>query len=224
MAIGKTAACLTMVAAMWGAEVKFPARHDHLRKGCDGTVTVTDDGISFAGKKKHVWSWKYQDIQQLEMAPRRLRVLTYSDNRWKLGADREYEFRGEVPRELYQLWSAKLDQRFVAELADTSISGWSIPVKHLQRVRGSEGVLRFGPDRVVYETAAKQDSRTWRYQDLAGISSSGPFQLTITSFERARSHYGDRKGFNFQLKAALDEARYNQLWLDIETKNGRIQR
>jgi hypothetical protein len=224
MAIGKTAACLTIAAAVWGAEVKFPARHDHLRKGCDGTVTVTDEGISFAGPKKHFWSWKYQDIQQLEMAPGRIKVLTYADNRWKLGADREYEFRGEVPRELYKLWSARLDQRFVAELADASSAGWSIPVKHLQRVRGAEGVLRFAPDRIVYETAARNGSRTWRYQDIAGISSSGPFQLTVTSFERAKSHYGDRKGFNFQLKAALDEARYNQLWLDIEKKNGRIQR
>jgi hypothetical protein len=224
MAIGKTAACLIWTAALWAADVRFDVRHEHLRKGCAGAIVVNDDGVTFTGAKKHVWRWKYADIQQLVLAPGRITVLTYRDNRWKLGADREYEFKGEVPRELYALWSAKLDQRFVAGIADSSPGGWTLPVKHLGRVRGSEGVLRFAADRVVYETAAKRDSRTWRYQDIAAISSSGPFQLTITSYERAKSHYGDRKGFNFQLKAALEEARYNQLWLDIETKNGRIQR
>ena len=224
MAIGKTTACLRCAAAMWAAEVKFEVRHEHLRKGCMGTLMLTDEGVSFSGPKKHVWSWKYADIQQLTLAPRRIEVLTYKENRWKLGADREYEFRGEVPRELYGFLRAKLDQRFVAEVADVGSGGWSLPVKRLGRVRGTEGVLRFGPESVVYETPAKDGSRSWRYQDIAGISSSSPFQLTITSFERAKSHYGDRKGFNFQLKAALDEARYNQLWLDIETKNGRIKR
>ena len=224
MAIGKTAAGLILAAALWGADVRFDTRHEHLRKGCAGSVVVTEDGIAFAGPKKHVWKWKYEDIQELKYAPGRIIVLTYRDNKWKLGADREYEFRGEVPRELYAIWSAKLDQRFVAEVAENPAGGWSLPAKHLARVRGTEGVLRFGADRIVYETAAKEDSRTWRYQDIAGVSSSGPFQLTITSFERAKSHYGDRKGFNFQLKAALHEAKYNQLWLDIQIKNGRIQR
>ena len=47
-------------------------------------------------------------------------------------------------------------------------------------------------------------SRTWRYQDIENISSSGPFQLTITTFERAKTHYGDLKGFNFELKRPLE--------------------
>jgi hypothetical protein len=92
----------------------------------------------------------------------------------------------------------------------------------LGTIRGSQGTLLFGPDAAVYSTDAKGESRTWRYTDIASISSSGPFQLTITSWERARSHYGDRKAFNFQLKEALNEARYNQLWLEIERKNGRV--
>jgi hypothetical protein len=33
-------------------------------------------------------------------------------------------------------------------------------------------------------------------------------------------HYGDRKGFNFQLKQPLDEARYNDLWLRLERSKG----
>ena len=77
---------------------------------------------------------------------------------------------------------------------------------------GSGGILDSG-----------EASRAERYSDIAGISSSGPFQLTVTTFEQARSHYGDRKEFNFQLKQPIPETRYNQLWMDIERKSGRIQ-
>jgi hypothetical protein len=109
--------------------------------------------------------------------------------------------------------------------------GWSLPVKHLGginlklklRTTSTEGTLAFGPDKITYSTAARDDSRTWRYSDIDSISSSGPFQLTITTFEQAKSHYLDRKGFNFQLKQSITEARYNELWLQIERKNGRIQ-
>ena len=47
-----------------------------------------------------------------------------------------------------------------------------------------------------------------------------PFQLTITTFERAKTHYGDLKGFNFQLKRPLDEGRYNELWLSLNRSKG----
>ena len=116
-----------------------------------------------------------------------------------------------------------MDQRFVAALPEPGTEAFSVPVKHLKRISGSEGTLAFGEDYIAYFTNSEGDSRTWRFSDIDSISSSGPFQLTITTFERARSHYGDRKGFNFELKQALTETRYNQLWLQIERKNGKIQ-
>lgn len=214
---------MMLAAALWGAETEIQVRHEHLRKSCAGTLRVTDEGLAFKGAKQHSWTWKFRDIQQLTYAPDRITVVSYQDNKRKLGADRSYTFTGEFPRALYTAWSAKLDQRFVAAVADTPADGVTLAVKHLGRIQGSEGELKFGADRIVYATEAHNDSRTWRYQDIENISSSGPFQLTLTTFERARSHYGDRKGFNFQLKQALNEAQYNQLWLDIQKKNGRIQ-
>ena len=61
---------------------------------------------------------------------------------------------------------------------------------------------------------APRGARTWRYKDIQFISSAGPFQLSITTLE---------KQFDFQLKQGITESNYNQLWLDIERKNGRIQ-
>ena len=223
MALGKTAAGIILAGWTAAFAVQFQVRHEHLRKGCEGIMTVDENGIRFSGAKKHSWTWTYPNIQELRLEPRKIHILTYADNRLRLGADREYEFTGNLPvTDLYQLWSKRMDQRFVAELSRPAPADFSIPVKHLKRIRGSEGTLVFSADSVVYAAAA-DDSRTWRYSDIDSISSSGPFQLTITTFERARSHYGDRKGFNFELKEPITEARYNQIWLQIERENGRIQ-
>ena len=82
---------------------------------------------------------------------------------------------------------------------------------------------KFGRDRIVFASGRPDDSRTWRISDLENISSSGPFELTIVTFERARLDYGGRKQFNFRLKEALSEDKYNELWLEINRRNRRIQ-
>ncbi len=74
-----------------------------------------------AGKKAdHSRTWKYSDLQQLELAPDHIRVRTYEDIGWQAGKDREYLFDrigdGSAAK-LYPLLAAKLDQRFVAECA-----------------------------------------------------------------------------------------------------------
>jgi hypothetical protein len=205
------------------AAADYPVRHEHARQGCIGTLTIDARGVAYreqARKKKHKhpheWIWNFQDIQQLELSPKRLRVLSYRDNKWKLGADREYTFDALGAADFasaYALLKDRLDQRFVAELADAGVQPvWQIPVKHPGRISGSEGLLIFGESRIVYQTSSRNEARTWRYQDIDNISSSGPFGLTLTTFERARFHYGDRKDFNFQLKAPLDERKYNDLW------------
>lgn len=230
-------ALLAAPAAFSQQQFKYEVWHGHSRPphikkaGDPGTLVITDSGVSFTetyAKKKpkhpHAWEWTYEDIQQLEVGQRSLRVLTYKDSKWKLGADKEYRFdlRGEGSfAGAYQFLKARLDQRFVAALPDPSIKPlWEIPAKHLLRFGGSQGVLAFGEDGVVYRTDKKGDSRTWRYADIENVSSSGPFQLTLTTYERARAHYGNLKGFNFQLKERLQEAHYNDLWQRVNQANG----
>jgi hypothetical protein len=210
MAFRKIASCLILAAAAHAAQ--FPAAY----KKHPGVLTVDETGVSYAGEKAQRWTWKYQDIQRLTLAPDRVDVLTYQDNRYRLGADRAYEFTGRIPAlELYAMLKERLDQRFVAALAETTFPArFSVPAKHLLPITGSEGALLFGADAIAWSTPAKDDSRTWRYRDIANIGSSGPFDLTITTLE---------KTFHFQLKEPLAEARYNDLWMEIEKKNGKIQ-
>jgi hypothetical protein len=209
------------------------SRPPHLqRAGNLGALTISASGVSFVetykdGKKPkhaHIWHWDYQDIQQLKLSPKALIVLTYQDNKWKLGADREYEFdllSGRTFEDAYPMLKGLLDQRFVAAIPTRPAEVlWEIPVKHLLRFGGDEGVLRIGKAELVYSSDQKGASRTWRYEDIDNISSSGLFQLTITTFERAKTQYGSMKGFNFQLKQRLDEVRYNDLWLRLNQSKG----
>jgi len=226
MAIYKAAGGLILAGWIAVNAAQFPMRHEHRRKGCTGVMTVDDTGVGFAGPKGHSWKWNYADIQQLQLEPERIRILSYEGSKWRLGVDREFDFAGTPPYEmLAQIWKDVMDQRFVAALPpQAEVEGvYSIPVKHLKRISGSDGTLAFSDSSIAYAASAPGESRTWRYSDIDSISSSGPYQLTITTFERARTHYGDRKGFNFQLKQPITEARYNEIWLQIERKSGRIQ-
>jgi hypothetical protein len=196
-------------AAALPAEIRFEARY----KKHPGTMTVDEQAIAFQGVKDS-WRWSYPDIDELKLGEHSVRVT----------AGRTYEFRGDVPAAVYALWKDRRDQRFVAELADHGVQpDWRIGVKHHIGRSSADGVLEFGRDRIVFASARPDDSRTWRISDIENISSSGPFELTIVTFERARLDYGDRKQFTFQLKEALSEDRYNELWLKINRQNRRIQ-
>lgn len=209
-------------------ELRFEVRHDHLWKHGAGTLVITERGVSFqeATKKKvkHAFELSYQDIQELKLSVDNLTLVTYKDRKWLLGIDKEYEFilaPGQSFSSAYALLKDRLDQRFVAAVADDEIQPlWEIPVKRLGRVSGSEGILQVGPDRIVYKTTTKRHSRTWRYGDIENISTSGPFQLSLATYERAKAHYGNLKGFNFQLKQALDEKQFNLLWRRLNQTKG----
>ena len=197
-----------------------------------GRLTISSTGVSYqeitvngeAPKHPHAFRWNYQDIQELQMAPRSLTITTYKDIKWKLGADRSFRFDllgNQTFVSAYQYLKGRLDQRFVAEIPDhISTALWGAPVKRLLRFSGEDGVLQVGPNEIVYSPAQKGESRTWRYEDIDNISSSGPFQLTIVTYERSRSDYGSRKQFNFQLKRRLEETQYNDLWLRLNASHG----
>lgn len=219
------AACLGLIlsAAAFGAEFKYQVRHDHMFRDRLAALVIDDSGVSYKDGK-HEGRWAYADIRQLWLAPGKVTVVTYRDRKWRLGIDAEYEFKlapNQDLRPAYDFLKDKLDRRFVAAIADeTAAILWEIPVKLTGALRGSEGVLKVGPDRIVYETSRKHHSRAWRYQDIDNVSSSDDYELTLVTYERAKLHYGSRKAFVFQLKEPLDEARYNLLWRGIQRNKG----
>ena len=213
----KTCACVIFLAAAACAQ-SYPVRHKHLRNGVTGTLRVDENAITFTepGKQaKHSRVWKYDDIQELLLGAGTLRIVTYEDNRREFGRDRVFDFDhlpASVVAAWYPVYRRRLDARFVAALADPAVQPeWQLPAKLARGTGGSQGMLLVARDLVVYKTAVSSESRSWRIADLENISSSGPFDLTITTHER---------GFRFQLKHALEEGRYQELWLRINETHG----
>jgi hypothetical protein len=207
------------LAAMLASGQTATVRHTHARGNEPGELQVTATGISFteAGKgKKHSRIWTYEEIQQLELSPSTIRILTYEDQKWVLGRDREYEFTALPPGfadTVYGVWRDRLDQRFIADLPDKQVRvEWQIPVKLLGTIQGSQGVIRVGEDRIVYETDKPGQSRTWRLEDIDNMASSGPFDLSVVTREHSGAFNSGSREFRFQLKQPLTEARYNDLW------------
>lgn len=217
-------------------ELRFDVRHERALRDHPGVLIVDGEGVTYQQvltpkqekRKKQPQlervRFAYQDIQQLWIAPDKLVLVTYQDRKWFLGVDKEFEFFARGPaafEKAYAMLQQKLDERLVAALADPQPDLlWEIPAKLTGAFYGSEGVLQVGPDRVVYKTGKPRHSRTWRYQDIENISTSGPFEFTLTSFERAKLHYGSRKSFQFQLKRRLDQRHYELLWRRLNQDKG----
>jgi hypothetical protein len=208
-----------MAAAMAAAQpLHYTVRHQHFRGGEEGTLRVTEDSIVFEEHGKHAdhsREWKYTDIRQLSLSAAELRILTYESRTWQLGLDREYIF-DRLPEDaasrLDPLFARVLDQRFVAQLADTGVRPlWQIEARR----RGSQGILIIGEDRIVYQTGARSESRTWRYADIDSIGTGGLFDFSITTLERTGWRHAGPTEFHFELKQALREDRYNDLWRRI---------
>lgn len=205
----------------------FQVRHRHLRRGAEGTLRVGDDGITFAeaGRSKaHSRQWRFEEIEQLTLSPDTLRILTYEDQHMRFGRDREFVFDAlpkDLAARLYPFFSRLLDQRFVAALAVDPINPlWETPARLLHRAGSAQGSILVGAQRVVFRSASPGQSRTWRIHDIDMVSSSGPFDLTITTWERAEGTYAGRSDFRFELKRPLSAAGYNALWRQVNQAKG----
>jgi hypothetical protein len=214
-------AILTVTAGLAAAQT-FHVQHRHLHHDGSGSLSVTADGIAFTetGKNsKHSRVWKYDQIQQLGLTETTLSILTYEDQRWQLGRDRSYLFV-HLPEgfagSVYPMWRDKLDQRFIAAIADGEITTLAeFPAKLTGLLKGVEGTLLFGEDQIMFRTGKSADSRTWRFSDIDNIASAGPFDLSIVTFEHRGTWNATGRDFRFQLQRPMEEARFNELWRKV---------
>lgn len=215
-----------------GQELTFTVRHERLLKDQRAELAFTETGLTLRkletkpGKAEDSQPsvWPYADIRQLVLSPGKVIVLLYRDRSpWLLGVDKEYELKLAPGADImlaYGFLKSRLDRRLVAAIAESEAAAtYELPAKRLGLIRGAEGILRFGPDALVFDTKAKGQSRTWRIEDIAGVSSSDPYELTVTTHERAIVHYGSRKVFHFQLKQPMDPKRLDLLWKRLNQAN-----
>ena len=84
---GTLLACFFLLAGnVWGEA--FQVEHDHFWRACKGKLVFGESTVEFiAAKQEHSQLWKYEDIQQVAIAPGRISILTYDARKIDLGAD-----------------------------------------------------------------------------------------------------------------------------------------
>jgi hypothetical protein len=212
---------LLVCTALQAQEVRFPVRHGRLLRDRTGELIFGNTEIEYRAKDKgDARTWKYEDIQQLGLlSPKELTILTYQDSKWKLGKDLFYRFEitsGEITPALWIELQAKLKRPVVSALIPPDIAPkFIIPVKHLRGFGGTQGKLEIADEYVIYRTDAPKDSRIWRYQDISSIGTTGPYQLRLTSMDRAENERGGDRNFVFSLKERLAPEAYDFVWWKI---------
>ncbi|HBY59560.1 MAG TPA: hypothetical protein DEH78_07035 [Solibacterales bacterium] len=210
----QTAFAFVFVTAAFAAEIKIEARHDRWLRDRAGTLTLTGESAAFAGKKKTI-AVKWDDVQRAVLNDRFLRLITYEDVRWRLGNDREFEFRlpPDAPvAAVRELLDARLGQRLVLETSlAPSAALWTVRAKRLRAVRGAQGTLHAGAEAVVFESETRGQSLSFRYADIQTIARVSPYEFVLASL------YEEHR---FQLKEPLSEERFDALWERLQRHKG----
>ena len=209
-------------------EIALEVRHHHAIGSCRGTLILDSRGARYeTSHKKDARVWAYEDIKQWQVENGgKIKIYSYEDRKWRLGADKTFEFdwaAGKVtPQQVDEFLKAHTARPIVAWLLppESGKTIYEFPVKHLGGISGNQGRLLFTDEGVMYQSEAKDASRNWRYQDVESIASAGIYDLTLTTYEQQKFHYASRRVYNFQLKRGLPQETYDELWRFVNQKKG----
>ncbi len=187
-----------------------------------GEILISAEGIAFrAAEEKNSRRWAYSDIQYFDrVSEQEFVVLSYEDEKWKLGRDRQFHFvvtSGKLTDALFASISERLGRpvtdRVFRKPAETA---FEVPVKHLHGFGGCEGMLVFTPETVSYSTEHVKDARVWRLdRDVESVWSSSPYHLELHVYDNNRREFRRTRVYKFDLKQPLDPARYRDLKLRL---------
>lgn len=199
-----------------GPAFTLKVRHEHLRGHCEGDLVLFADRIEYrTANKKDARVWPYKEIQVLEIpSPSRMRVYTYEDRPRLMGYDKKFTFEvagGEVGQAISDYLRDRIGKPFVTSYtAENASPEAAVPVKHLHRFGGCQGTLKVFADHLVFDADKKEDSRSWRWSDIRGISRLDEFRLEVLTYEPELGSPG--RSYEFVLKERLDEATYDSIW------------
>jgi len=214
-------AFLLMSSALQAQEARFKVEHKRLFRNRTGELIFNELGIEYRTRQlSDARTWKYEDIQQLGLlGPKEITILSYEDSKWKFNKDLFYRFEiksGELTPAFWAQLQAKLKRPVISALIPPGLTPkFTVPVKHLLGFGGTQGILMISDDYLVYKTDSPTDSRIWRYQDISSVGTTGPYQLRLTSMDRADNEIGGERNFVFSLKERLSRETYDFIWWKI---------
>lgn len=172
-----------------------------------GILTVNEQGIQYRSDNgKTALDFPLEDIRKVDLSdPDEIRLFPYDRAKMRLTHPREYEFElreGTTRAGLTQFLAERLKRPVLGayELANT---GPEIPAYHRHFLSGCNGVLRFGPAAVQFESKDPKHSRTWLYEDVQTVGTMDVFHFRLTTFQET---------YNFDLKERLLPEDYRTIW------------
>ena len=213
-----TSACFVLLLALQvnAQEFSYKVQQDRLIGHRDGELIISTDHVEFRAKKeKNTRSWAFGEIKLFEiLSPTRVRIWTYQNQKLLLGQEESLTFKlieGQINQQVSDFLRERITRPLVTSFTnEESGSLAQIPVKHLHRFNGCQGVLEVYADRLVYEAEDGHDSRSWRWTDIRAVGRSDIDRLEVLTFEPQFG--GPKRKFNFILKEPLADKTYDFIW------------
>ena len=217
---------LLLALPLAGAETSFEVKWKKaLRPDVAGTLSVREDGIRFQPSKetKQVLEWSFEDVQHFDRASQsEVAIQSYIDSMLRLGRDRWYrfvlidsEFSDELHARVVNRIGRPATDRVAREPVDAELA---IPAKNVRLLRGSEGVLYFTPEWIVYSTSRRGHSRAWRLdRDVDAVWSSDPYRLEVHVLGGSEAFARQTDTYRFSLKRRLDRTYYDELRIRLHS-------
>lgn len=198
-------------------EFKYKVQQDRLIGHRDGELIISKDRVEFRAKKENdSRSWSYGEIKLFEiLSTTRMRIWTYQ-NRKLMGQEESFSFNileGRIDQQLSDFLRERIERPLVTSLTNDEAGSEplaEIPVKHLHRLSGCQGVLRVYADRLIYQAADGHDSRSWRWTDIRAVGRPDVDRFEVLTFEPQFG--GPKRSFNFTLKEQLADKTYDFIW------------
>ena len=201
-------------------EFRYQVSRDKLVGSAKGELIIRGEGVEYrAEKETDGRAWAYWEIKLLEiLSPTRVRIRTYEDGPvWKLGKDRDFTFDilgAELTQEVSDFLRGRITRPFVTSFtAGGGAPVAEVPVKHLHRFGGCQGVLKIFRDRLVYEAEGGHDSRSWLWKDIRSVGRPDRFRFEVVTYEPQFG--GPARNFDFSLKEEMPDAAYDLIWAGV---------
>jgi len=207
---------LTLTQSVRAQEFTYKVQQDRLIGHRDGELIISTRGVEYRAKKeKDSRMWTYTDIKLFEiLSPTRVRVWTYQNRKLRLGQEESLTFKiieGQIDQQVSDFLRARITRPLVTSFTNEESESFAqIPVKHLHRLNGCQGVLKVYADRLVYEAEDGHDSRSWRWTDIRAVGRPDIDRFEVLTFEPQPG--GPKRSYNFILKAPLADKTYDFIW------------
>lgn len=178
-----------------------------------GLLVISAQGVEFQSVTGAVRRWPYGEIQSMDVLSRRLVLKSYENRGWFRPGEREFRFDLDVPipPEIASVLAGHIAKPGRNGDPQTNrVAFDTIAARHVTRLGGSNGIVKFTDNGVDYLSDAANDSRSWRWSDIQTLANPDAYRLRVIGY---------RETFDFKLKQPLSRAVFDRLWDSVYARD-----